>query len=381
MWDYSESAIKKFRETSNEEYPRGVGWTDMFGHQANARWMYNFHEAVANSVKLVKECLRNESVDSLPVFRYITRMNVFNVMNDFDGSGLELLSKELDILHIDPYPVSDKGYDEKVIPRDMTYLEGFARRYNKPIVSWMQAHVYGNLKHPTPENISRMMEQQKQFNINSVMWLGYGYNNSGNTFPQNEEAWETVSIEHSKFKNQLLQKKNADFALIRPYTARTVYAEKQNTADRFLTDYILESALFDYHLCYDPFEPLSCETLETNELKKYPLVIAEIGILNEKTLKPFVLSEVTTILTIAGAEFDKGSFEMLSIKRILDNHQDRKLINEYSKIELKNNTEIIYQINGNPIAWRNGNIIFISRLPENNLNGLAVLLLGKIFEK
>jgi hypothetical protein len=381
VWDYSESAIKKFWETFNEEYPRGVGWTDMYGREANARWMYNFHEAAANSVKLVKECLRKEGVDSLPVFRNITRMNVFDLMNDFDGSGLEMLAKELDILQIDPYPVSDKGYIEKIIPRDMTYLEGLARRFNKPLVPWMQAHVYGNLKHPTPEHIAEMMKQQKQFNINSLMWLGYGYNNSGNTFPKkNTKSWQQAKQEHALFRDNKTTIHKPDFAVIRPYTVGSLSGIKDNTADnRFLTDVLLEKAVFQFNLRYDPFEPLSCETLQSNDLQKYPLLIAEIGILNAKTLRPFILSEVPAILIIAGAEFDKQSLKMCGIKKIAPGHKNNATaIKEDFKIVLNNKVEILYQINNQPVAWRKDGIIFIGHLPINNLNDLAIMLLKEI---
>ncbi|HKJ78814.1 MAG TPA: hypothetical protein VKA10_04740, partial [Prolixibacteraceae bacterium] len=305
MWDFSESAIRHFRNASKMEYPRGVGWTDMFGHESYAKWMYNFHEAAAQSVKIVKETLLKEGIENLPVFRNTTRMNAFDVMNDWDGSGQELLSRQLDILHIDPYPVNANGYNKNIIPRDMSYIEGFSKRFDKPIVPWMQAHVYGHLKHPTPQHISRMMEQQLQFNIQNIMWLGYGYNNSGNTFPSNNaESWKQAKKEHSGFKNATIQKNKADFAVIRPYTARSMRGKNRISADEFLTDYLVEKALFNFNLHYDVFEPLSCNELKPEELKSYSFIVAEIGVLNEKTLQPFILSKVPTILIIAGAEIE-----------------------------------------------------------------------------
>lgn len=378
VWDFSESAIQHFRKTSGEEYPRGVGWPDMYGHKSYAQWMYNFHEAAANSVRLVKECLKNEGADSLPVFRNITRMNVFDVMNDYDGSGLELLAKELDIVHLDPYPVSDNGYNERTIPRDMTYLEGLARRFNKPLVPWMQAHVYGNLQHPAPEHISKMVAQQKQFNITSLMWLGYGYNNSGNTFPnKNSDSWQQAKQEHAILSNYTASTNKADFAVIRPYTLRSLRAGKQTRADIFLTNVLLEKAVFEYNLRFDPFEPLACESLKSNELKKYPLLIAEMATVNTNNLQPFVLSDVPSILILSGAIVDKETRELCGIKKVFP-YESNLTITENSKIEFHKNVEILYQVNRIPVIWRNGKLTFVRLFPDMDENELATFFFDKL---
>ncbi len=376
MWDFSKSAIQQFKDTWNGEYPRGVGWTDMFGHEAYAHWMYNFHEAAAQSVNTVKSTLVEENVGHLPVFRNMTRMNIFDVMNDWDGSGLDLLSKEFDILHLDPYPVNDKGYDEKLIPRDMNYVEGLSRRYNKPVVPWLQAHVYGQLQHPDAEDVSEMVTQQMQFNNDAIIWLGYGGKGSGNTFPNNNrESWEQAKIEHARFKNQVVEKNKADFAVIRPYTTRSLRAVEQTNADHFLTDVFLEEAVFNLGLKYDPYEPLICSELKSAELKEYSFLIAEMGIVSNKTLNPFLENQNAAVLIIDGAEMDKNSLKLCGIKNIIGKHQNGIVIDKNTKFKLSKNTKILYKINNQPVAWKYGHTIFVGHLPDNNLNELAILLL------
>ncbi len=392
VWDYSENAVKKFKETSNGEIPRGVGFTDMFGHKAYAQWMYNFHEAAAQSVKFVKQCLQKEGAGHLPVFRNTTRMNIFDVLNDYDGSGQELLAEAFDFIHLDPYPVNSNGYDENTIPRDMTYMEGFSRRFGKPMVPWLQAHVYGHLQHPSPEHISKMMEQQKQFPLRSIIWLGYGYEKSGNTFPaSNPASWERAKEEHATFKTYKHPENNADFAVIRPYTARSVRGIDHFTADRFLTDYLLETAVFDFNLKYDAYEPFDCSEIQPEKLKKYPFVIAELGIISEKTLQPFLEIQKSCLLIIAGAEAETrgSSLQNLGISKIIsdeeigegNSHSKIALMNAATQVELSDNAKILYSKNNQPAAWEKENRIVIMQLPEENLTEFAKEMLERLVSK
>jgi hypothetical protein len=392
VWDYSESAVKKFEETFDGEIPRGVGFTDMFGHEAYARWMYNFHEAAAQSVKFVKKCLTNEGVGYLPVFRNTTRMNIFDVLNDDDGSGQELLSEAFDMIHLDPYPVNSNGYDERTIPRDMTYMEGFSRRFGKPMVPWMQAHVYGHLQHPSPEHISKMIEQQKQFPVQSIIWLGYGCEKSGNTFPVNNPAsWKKAKEEHTKFKAHNIQNNKADFAVIRPYTARSVRGTDHLTADRFLTDYLLESAVFDFNLKYDAYEPFDCSEIQPEEMNKYPFIIAELGIISEKTLRPFLDCKKPCLLIIAGAEAEAedtilhniGILKIISANKSGENKNRKKIVlmNSVSGIELDDEVRILRHKNNYPTAWAKDNLIVILKLPEENPIEFAEEMLERLVSK
>lgn len=369
MWDYSESGIQQFKETYNGEYPRGVGWPDMFGHEAYAHWMFNFHEAAAQSVKTVKTALVDENVAHLPIFRNMTRMNVFDVMNDWDGTGLDLLSKEFDILHLDPYPVNDNGYDEKLIPRDMTYIEGLSRRHNKKVVPWMQAHVYGQLNHPSPAHITKMMDQQKQFDPDAIIWLGYGGVSSGNTFPEhNKKSWEQAKIEHIQFKNQSAKSKaDADFALVRPYTVRSLRSKNVNSSDRFLTDRIIENAVFGDSLNYDPFEPLMCGDISAERLQAYKFVIAELGILNSNNLKPFFKTRNPVFLFISNAEYKRNSLKECGIEKVGNGNQKSGFIN--GNLTLAKDVIIHLEANSQPVVWQKGNVFFVNALCRDIIDG------------
>jgi hypothetical protein len=378
MWDFSESAISHFQKTTGLEQPRGVGWTDMFGHEAYAQWMYNFHEAAAQSVQIVKKTLKEEGIRNLPVFRNTTRMNVFDVMNDWDGSGQELLAKQLDIIHYDPYPVNDKGYDEKTIPLDMSYAEGLGNRLKKPIIPWMQAHVYSNLQHPKPEHISKMVQQQKQYGIDGIMWLGYGYQDSGNTFPvNNADSWEQAKKEHKTFKNSIIRNNKADFALIRPYTVRSVRGKNINSADEFLTNYLVETALLDLNLHCDVFEPFSCSQLNPEELKNYPFLLAEAGILNKKSIQPFLQNNVPVLLLIEDAELNSVVMNLLGIK-ILSSEKGVQLFDKNLKFKLKSEIRVIHEINNQPAAWQKENLIVVTKIPESNKQEFAKKLLNLV---
>jgi hypothetical protein len=379
MWDFSESAIQHFNQKFKGEFPRGVGWTDMFGHEAYAQWMYNFHEAAAQSVNLVKTTLEKEGAGNVPVFRNTTRMNIFDVMNDWDGSGQDLLSQQFELLHLDPYPVSDKGYDEKLIPRDMEYMEGLSRRYNKKIVPWMQAHVYGQLNHPRPEHITKMINQQKCYSPEAIIWLGYGGERSGNSFPGKKDSWEQAAMEHVEFKNHRGKRRIADFALIRPYSVRSVRGVQPEATDRIFTDLILEKAVFDQMLKFDPFEPLVCGDIPAETLEKYSFVIAEIGILNKKNLAPFQQIEKTVILCISGAEYEKGELQFCGIKKVAGNTGNFGFIKPTSDLQLENDVVIHRKADNRPVIWQKNNLIFVNHYAEKSLDGMFAEIFNEVY--
>ena len=176
--------------------PRTCGYPEIYGIEAYARALYSFHKACAELAAAFRKGVREVTPDLL-VFRNTTRADVWSESNDHDGSGQELLAQELDFLHIDPYPVHGGGYNADMIPKDMGYMAGLARRYGKPLIPWMQAHAYApsGLGHVTPAEMKRMWEQHLPFNPAGMMWLGFAISDNPNrpermTFPNGSpESW------------------------------------------------------------------------------------------------------------------------------------------------------------------------------------------------
>ena len=173
IWGFSTSAIAAFRAASPKgvEPPRTWGASEVYGVDACAQSLYLFHKACADYLKTAADEAHRAS-PALLTFRNTTRGDVWSYNNDHDGTGQELLAQVLDMIHLDPYPVIGTGYANATIPFDMAYLSGFARRYGKPLIPWMQAHTFpaGNLvHHPTPGDLERMWEQMKMFAPDAIM--------------------------------------------------------------------------------------------------------------------------------------------------------------------------------------------------------------------
>jgi hypothetical protein len=217
LWDYSQVAIDTFRSRCGGglEYPRTWGYPEIYGSKAYGWWMHLMHEACAQLCGVIRNEIAHDA-PGLLLFRNTTRLGVFELPNDRDGSGQELLTANLDIVHLDPYPVSGDQY-RPVIPRDMSYCGGLARRYGKPLVPWMQAHSYapGNLTDVSPEQVRRMTEEQWAQGVDAVMWLGYG---SSYTFPNRRpESWEVAGAFHHRLQAQRPPKPHTRLAVLRPY--------------------------------------------------------------------------------------------------------------------------------------------------------------------
>jgi hypothetical protein len=287
LWDYSEPAITVFRNNAGGiEYPRTWGYPEIYGTDAYAWWMYTLHQ---NSAALIKATVEEAEklAPGILLFRNTTRAGIFSVANDHDGSGPELLTQQMNTVHLDPYPVGGtwwggSGYRDDIL-RDMAYYAGLSRRYNRLLIPWMQAHTYGGptgLQHPTPEQVKRMGDEQYSNGVDAVIWLGYG---RSNTFPKNRpDSWEQAG----KFHHQLIQspppKPKAKLAVLRSYKAwsLTSYNEDKilNPQDWLLQQW-LEVWAVKYKQPYDVFEvpPVQNEEQHTqlvNELKKYSYVIA-----------------------------------------------------------------------------------------------------------
>ena len=199
LWGFSPSGRAAFaREGRNLLrpliQPRTWGYPEIYGAEAYGIALYSYHKACAELTRAFAEGVHSVA-PSLKVFRNTTRGDAWSEGNDHDGSGQELLARELDFIHLDPYPVGGR-YNSQTIPFDMGYLSGLARRYHKPLVPWMQAHSYApsGLGNITPADMKRMWEQHAPFAPDAMMWLGFdmkpGKTDTEMTFPKGSpESW------------------------------------------------------------------------------------------------------------------------------------------------------------------------------------------------
>jgi hypothetical protein len=238
LWEYSQPTIEAFHKHAGDtEYPRTWGFPEIYGEEAYGWWMYNLHEQTANLVGLVHDEIE-KTAPGLKLFRNTTRMGIFDLSNNLDGSGQELLTRKLDIVHLDPYPVVGNGYNQS-IPRDMCYCSGLARRYNKPLIPWMQAHVYGQLQNVTPEQVDHMAQEQWDQGVDGIIWLGYG-----DTYPNvRPDSWERAAAFHHKLSVALPPKPKAKLAVLRSYNKMATESIWENGQIRNPSDWLLQQFL------------------------------------------------------------------------------------------------------------------------------------------
>ena len=294
VWGFSPSGRAAFAAAApGLVQPRTWGYPEVYGAEAYGHALYVYHKACAELTRAFVEGVRSVS-PTLKVFRNTTRGGAWDESNEHDGSGQELLTRELDFLHLDPYPLS-KTYDAERIPLDMGYISGLARRYNKPIIPWMQAHSYApcGLANVTPADMKRMWAQHLPFAPDGMMWLGFdknpGKTDTEMTFPNGSpESWayakELFAEVHSA---PPAQKPKATLAVLRPYTVRAtccakgaVWTSWRNPADKMLSAYV-QAWSVDNGLFYDVFElpPTQTESERAalaEELKKYPHIVSTI---------------------------------------------------------------------------------------------------------
>lgn len=275
LWDYSEPSIEAFeRKAGDVEYPRTWGFPEVYGPDAYAWWMYTLHEGCAELCGIVQDEIAS-TAPGLLLFRNTTRMGVFHMSNDRDGSGQDLLTQNLDIVHYDPYPVGGGGYKD-VIPRDMHYGAGLARRHDRLLIPWMQAHTYapGGLGHVSPEQVARMAAQQWVHGVDAIMWLGYG-----STFPEaRPESWERAGEFHGKLNASPPSKPKAELAVLRPYRTWALCSlydrQIRNPADWMLQQF-LEVWSVEHGLPYDVFEvPPGTALSEVPGLDAYSYIVS-----------------------------------------------------------------------------------------------------------
>ena len=286
LWDMSEPGLAAFRKVAGDgvEHPRTWGYPEIYGEDAYACFLYAYHKSCAELAQVVRDEVKKVSPDLL-VFRNTTRNRIFALSNEHDGTGQELLAQVFDFLHLDPYPVSGGGYSN-VIPMDMGYMAGLARRYKKPLIPWMQAHVYGGaggLKHVTAADVKRMGDEHWNFGIDGIFWLGWG---NRYTFPNaSPEGWTAARDLHRRLHAELPPKPKARIAVLRPYSKRaiasTVGADvDRNPADKLL--WIYTTLLSEeFHLPYDVFEIPPRESLAERKareeaLKAYAYVVSTV---------------------------------------------------------------------------------------------------------
>ena len=289
LYDYSDPALASFRQLApGLEPPRTWGFPEIYGAEAYGAFLYNYHRGCAGLTR-VTVAAAHQVAPEIKVFRNTTRGDCWSYENDHDGSGQELLARELDFLHIDPYPVSAK-YNTSTIPFDMGYLTGLARRFKKPIVPWMQAHAYApcGLGHVTPDDLARMWSQHRPFAPDGIMWLGYGSSGGGCdfTFPKgNTNSWEKAREIHAAIRpGSVAEKPKARLAVIRPYTLRAT-----SVADARLRDFVRAWSV-DEGLAYDvfevpPFEDAASRAAREAELARYPLRISSEDFISSAAIR------------------------------------------------------------------------------------------------
>ena len=271
LWDYSDEFRQAFaaRAGADVAIPRTWGFPEIYGPDAYAWQMYTLHEGCAALCAVIRDEIARLA-PGLLLFRNTTRMGIFDLINDHDGSGQELLTRNLDLVHLDPYPVSASGYTD-CIGRDMSYCAGLARRYAKPLVPWMQAHTYGagktRLEHVTPEQVDRMAAEQYAQGVDAVMWLGYS---PTQTFPATRpDSYERAAAFHRRLREAPSPRPTVRLAVVRPYRvwAQTALVDGliRNGAD-WLLQQLLEVWAVRHGQAYDVFEVPPDQPLDDDDL-------------------------------------------------------------------------------------------------------------------
>ncbi len=264
LWDYSEPSLAAFREKSGHpDFPRTWGYPEIYGAETYAWWLRHLHEGSADYIAAVKDELQKQA-PGVALYRNTTRAGIFSLANDHDGSGPELLTRSLDVAHLDPYPVMATGFDSTLLPRDVSYYAGLARRYGKPLVPWVQAVTdvgtlknQGGMRHPTPDQLDRMMEQVVAQGIYGVKWFGYGPGRF--TFPKgNPATWDRAGVWAERLKTNPPAAVRPELAVLRWYDAwaltnYTADSHVRNPADWQLQQF-LEVWAVRHGQPYDVFE-------------------------------------------------------------------------------------------------------------------------------
>lgn len=295
LWGFSESGRADFAAAApGLVQPRVWGFPEVYGPEAYGVALYRYHLACAQTVRGFSEGVKSVA-PHVRVFRNTTRGGAWSEANDHDGTGQELLARELDFIHLDPYPVGRRGYNAETIPFDMGYLSGLARRLGKPLLPWLQAHAYApsGLTDVTPGEMDRMWSQHRPFAPDAVMWLGFdlapGGGDTEMSFPNRApDSWAHARALHAEIAATLpLPRPVARLAVLRPYSVRALCCAQgaawtawRNPADRILGEYVRAWSV-DHGQAYDVFELPPQETAaeraaRERELAKYPFVVSTL---------------------------------------------------------------------------------------------------------
>ncbi len=281
LWDYSDEAIAAFRCLNPDDtYPRHWTYREAFGERAYADWMWSYHRACADLLRVAKDTLCQEGLESLRIYRNLTRCNTFYVGNDHGGMGLDMCAREMDIVSADPYPASDRGYNDSSIPRDMGYVAGLARRHEKELMPWMQGH---EIQHPSVVHLNRIYEQHLAHEPTRIMYLGYGGREwpprgTAATFPDgNPDSWEESRRLNKQFRQRVRGDAKVRVVVVRDYHVWSLNSFGEvDCLDRLFTD-ILAEISDPYGTPFDPIEVRSLNALDWGELERYSLVVVALA--------------------------------------------------------------------------------------------------------
>jgi len=216
------------------------------------------------------------------------------------------------------------------------------------------------------------------------MWLGYG---RGYTFPDGDaEAWKTAGREHEFALGGARSKPQPRLAAVRPYTVRALRdVDGHAPADSFFTETILYDVVVRKKWAYDPLEPIDGASLDPAELRRYPLVLAEVGELTGAELAPYVASGVPCALFITGADRFSIDPAITGISRSVRVAQGSALqvllvsgepvLAEAADLyEVDPGVEVMARVGAVPCAWRKGNLLFVAFRSERRDGALPAWL-------
>ena len=380
LWDYSDDAVTDFgRLNRDDAYPRHWGYREAFGERAYSDWMWSLHHACARLLRVAKETLCEEGLEDLKTYRNLTRCNSFYVGNDHGGMSLDMAAREIDIVSADPYPASDRGFNDGSIPGDMGYVAGLVRRHCKELMPWMQGH---EGRHPSPAHLNRIYEQHTAQEPTRIMYLGYGSTErppvgTDATFPDgNVDSWELSRELNIQFQTRTPRRIEARVAALRDYQVWSLNAFGQDHClDRFFTG-ILDGISVRYGTHYDPIETRSLDLLNWKELSPYTVVIVALPP-KVNCWRRFAELDATCILivsdceTLAAGEATTGvrSSSEVEIGGEVALSDGTSLQSLYARcVEVDSSAQTLGRHGEKTCVWRVGNAIYIgARIAQHEI--------------
>ena len=380
LWDYSDDAIADFeRLNPDDTYPRHWTYREAFGERAYADWMWSLHRACAGLLRAAKDALCQERLGALRTYRNLTRCNSFYVGNDHGGMSLDMAAREIDIVSADPYPASDRGFNDGSIPGDMGYVAGLARRHGKELMPWMQGH---EGRHPSPAHLNRIYEQHTAQEPTRIMYLGYGNTErppvgTDATFPDgNVDSWELARELNMQFQRRTPRRIEARVAALRDYHVWSLNGFGQDDClDRYFAG-ILDNISVRYGTHYDPIETRSLDELNWKEVGRYTVVIAALP-RTVKCWRRFAELAATCILlasdceTLAAREAITGvrSSRGVEIGGEVTLSDGTSLQSLYTRcVEIEPRSHTLGRRGEKTCIWRSGHIIYVgARIAQHEI--------------